>query len=66
MIGATRSVYRTLTGLDVEGRPASSSATCAYQAQLCWEAGHDVDESTAARLWVMEVVTPIEIWRTPR
>ena len=24
------------------------------------EAGHDVDESTAARLWVIEVVTPYE------
>jgi hypothetical protein len=32
----------------------------AYQAQLCLEAGHDVDEATAARLWVMEVVTPTE------
>jgi len=32
----------------------------AYQAQLCREAGHDVDESTAARLWVIEVVTPTE------
>jgi hypothetical protein len=27
---------------------------------LCIEAGHDVDESSAARLWVMEVVTPTE------
>lgn len=32
----------------------------AYQAQLCREAGHNVDESTAARLWVMEVLTPYE------
>jgi hypothetical protein len=32
----------------------------AYQAQLCREAGHDVDESTAARLWVIEVLTPYE------
>ena len=32
----------------------------AYQAQLCREAGHDVDEATAARLWVIEVVTPTE------
>lgn len=32
----------------------------AYQAQLCREAGHHVDEHTAARLWVMEVVTPTE------
>jgi len=29
-----------------------------YQAQLCREAGHDVDDSTAAQLWVMEVATP--------
>jgi hypothetical protein len=27
---------------------------------LCREAGHDVDESTAARLWVMEVLTPYQ------
>ena len=27
---------------------------------MCLEAGYDVDESTAARLWVMEVVTPYE------
>ncbi len=32
----------------------------AYQAQLCREVGHDVDESTAARLWVIEVLTPYE------
>ena len=32
----------------------------AYQAQLCREEGHDVDEYTAARLWVMEVLTPYE------
>ena len=32
----------------------------AYQAQLCLEEGHDVDEYTAARLWVIEVVTPTE------
>jgi hypothetical protein len=30
----------------------------AYQSQLCREAGHDVDERTAAQLWVMEVATP--------
>ena len=30
----------------------------AYQAQLCREAGHDVDDRTAAQLWVMEVATP--------
>ena len=27
---------------------------------MCREAGHDVDEYTAARLWVMEVLTPYE------
>ncbi|MCG5431038.1 DUF4032 domain-containing protein [Mycobacterium sp. MYCO198283] len=32
----------------------------AYQAQLCREVGHDVDDSTAARLWVIEVLTPTE------
>jgi hypothetical protein len=32
----------------------------AYQVQLGLEAGYDVDESTAARLWVIEVVTPTE------
>jgi hypothetical protein len=32
----------------------------AYQAQLCREAGHDVDEASAARLWVIEVLTPYE------
>jgi tRNA A-37 threonylcarbamoyl transferase component Bud32 len=32
----------------------------AYQAQLCREVGHDVDERTAARLWVIEVLTPYE------
>jgi hypothetical protein len=31
-----------------------------YQAQLCLEAGHDVDESTAARLWQIEVLTPYQ------
>ena len=51
-----------LTGLDVgEGQARVLLGDMhAYQAQLCQEAGHDVDESTAARLWVMEVVTPIE------
>jgi hypothetical protein len=51
-----------LTGLDVgEGQARILLGDMhAYQAQLCREAGHDVDESTAARLWVMEVVTPIE------
>jgi hypothetical protein len=51
-----------LTGLDVgEGQARILLGDLrAYQAQLCREAGHDVDESTAARLWVMEVVTPME------
>ncbi|WP_099022262.1 DUF4032 domain-containing protein [Mycolicibacterium palauense] len=31
----------------------------AYQVQLAREAGHDVDETTAARLWMMEVATPM-------
>ncbi len=51
---------RELTGLDVgEGQAQILLGDIqAYQAQLCREAGHDVDESTAARLWVMEVLTP--------
>jgi hypothetical protein len=51
-----------LTGLDVgEGQARILlSDLRAYQAQLCREAGHDVDEHTAARLWVIEVVTPTE------
>ena len=51
-----------LTGLDVgEGQARILLGDLhAYQAQLCREAGHDVDEPTAARLWVMEVVTPTE------
>lgn len=32
----------------------------AYQAQLCREVGHDVDERSAARLWVIEVVNSTE------
>ena len=53
---------RELTGLDVgEGQARILLGDLrAYQAQLCREAGHDVDESTAARLWVMEVLTPYE------
>ncbi len=53
---------RELTGLDVgEGQARILLGDLrAYQAQLCREAGHDVDESTAARLWVMEVVSPTE------
>jgi hypothetical protein len=51
-----------LTGLDVgEGQASILLGDLqGYQAQLCLEAGHDVDEWTAARLWVMEVVTPYE------
>jgi hypothetical protein len=53
---------RKLTGLDVgEGQARILLGDLrAYQAQLCREVGHDVDESTAARLWVMEVLTPYE------
>jgi len=49
-----------LTGLDVgEGQARILLGDMhAYQAQLCREAGHDVDERTAAQLWVMEVATP--------
>jgi hypothetical protein len=51
-----------LTGLDVgEGQARILLGDLrAYQAQLCREAGHDVDEHTAARLWVMEVLNPYE------
>jgi Domain of unknown function (DUF4032)/Lipopolysaccharide kinase (Kdo/WaaP) family len=51
---------RDLTGLDIgEGQASILLGDLhTYQAQLCREAGHDVDESTAARLWVMEVATP--------
>ena len=51
-----------LTGLDVgEGQARILLGDVhAYQAQLCLEAGHDVDDSSAARLWVMEVLTPYE------
>lgn len=51
---------RRLTGLDVgEGQARILLGDLhAYQAQLCREAGHDVDERTAAQLWVMEVATP--------
>jgi hypothetical protein len=53
---------RELTGLDVgEGQAEILLGDLqAYRAQLIREAGHDVDESTAARLWVMEVLTPYE------
>jgi len=51
---------RALTGLNVgEGQARILLGDLhAYQAQLCREAGEDVDESTAARLWLMEVATP--------
>ncbi|MDT5391006.1 MAG: hypothetical protein QOE04_4647 [Mycobacterium sp.] len=55
---------RDLTGLDVgEGQAAILLGDLhAYQVQLGLEAGHDVDESTAARLWQLEVLTPYEQW----
>ncbi len=51
-----------LTGLDVgEGQARILLGDLrAYQAQLCREVGHDVDEPTAARLWVIEVLRPYE------
>ena len=51
-----------LTGLDVgEGQARILLGDLrAYQAQLCREVGHDVDERTAARLWVIEVLTSYE------
>jgi hypothetical protein len=51
-----------LTGLDVgEGQAAILLGdVAAYQVQLAREAGHDVDEATAARLWAIEVLTPYE------
>jgi hypothetical protein len=51
-----------LAGLDVgEGQAQILLGDLlAYQAQLCREEGHEVDERTAARLWVIEVLTPYE------
>lgn len=51
---------RGLTGLDVgEGQARILLGDLhAYQARLCREAGHNVDESTAAQLWVSEVARP--------
>jgi hypothetical protein len=51
-----------LTGLEVgEGQARILLGDLrAYQVQLCREAGHDVDEASAARLWVIEVLTPNE------
>lgn len=55
---ATR--LRELAGLDVgEGQATHLLGDLhAYQVQLCRDAGHDVDERTAAQLWVMELVRP--------
>ncbi len=49
-----------LTGMDVgEGQARILLGDLqAYQCELCREAGHDVDDRTAAQLWVMEVATP--------
>lgn len=49
-----------LTGMDVgEGQARILLGDLqAYQSELCREAGHDVDDRTAAQLWVMEVATP--------
>lgn len=51
---------RELTGLDVGDGQARIllGDMQTYQLQLCREAGHDVTDSIAARLWVMEVATP--------
>ena len=51
---------RDLTGLEVGDGQARIllGDLHSYQAHLCREAGHEVDEWTAARLWVMEVATP--------
>jgi hypothetical protein len=51
---------RELTGLDVgEGQARTLLGDLqTFQAQLSRESGTDVDDSTAARLWVMEVATP--------
>jgi Domain of unknown function (DUF4032)/Lipopolysaccharide kinase (Kdo/WaaP) family len=53
--------FQELTGLDVgEGQARILLGDLhTYQGQLCQEAGHDVDEATAARLWVIEVATPM-------
>lgn len=55
---ATR--LQRLTGLDVGDGQARIllGDLQAYQGQLCREAGHDIDDRTAAQLWVMEVATP--------
>ena len=61
-VGITRSICRTSpVWTSGRGRRRSCSATCTRIRRSCaCEAGHDVDESTAARLWVIEVLTPYE------
>jgi tRNA A-37 threonylcarbamoyl transferase component Bud32 len=51
---------RELTGMDVgEGQARILLGDLhTYRAQLCREAGHDVDEAAAARLWDIEVAAP--------
>ncbi|OBB58155.1 lipopolysaccharide kinase [Mycobacterium sp. 852013-51886_SCH5428379] len=51
---------RELTGLDTgEGQARILLGDLwTFQARLSQEAGHDVDDATAAQLWVMEVATP--------
>jgi hypothetical protein len=51
---------RELTGLDTgEGQARILLGDLwTFQARLSQEAGQDVDDATAARLWVMEVATP--------
>ncbi|MDY6995795.1 MAG: DUF4032 domain-containing protein [Actinomycetota bacterium] len=55
------SELQRLTGLDVgEGQARILLGDLqAYRRALCREYGHDVDERTAAQLWVMEVATPM-------
>lgn len=51
---------RELTGMDVgEGQARILLGDLrTYQARLCQEAGHDIDEVTAAQRWINDVVTP--------
>jgi hypothetical protein len=51
---------RELTGMDVgEGQARVLLGDLfTYRTQLCREAGYDVDDSTAAQLWVREVALP--------
>ena len=57
-----------LTGLDVgEGQARILLGDLhAYHVQLSREEGHDVDDSTAARLWVIEVLTTVRAAGTCR